>query len=58
MRIEKEQVREKYHCSVYAKVRPENLPIVRLLEKMNFVPDPVRIAQGNLMPYRDLENVG
>jgi len=47
----KEQVRKKYRSGVWAQVKPSNMPIIRLLEKLNFVRDPDRVAPGDWICY-------
>lgn len=47
----KERVRKKYRCGVWAQVRPDNQPIVRLLEKLGFVRDFDRLIQTGWICY-------
>ncbi len=47
----KARIGKKYRCGVWAKVRPANTPIVRLLEKLGFVLDLERIVLDGWVCY-------
>lgn len=47
----KKYARKKYRSGVWAQVRPDNQPVVRLLEKMNFVRDFDRAVQAGWVCY-------
>jgi ribosomal protein S18 acetylase RimI-like enzyme len=44
-------VQRKYGSPVFAKVRPDNFPIVELLTKLQFVLDPDRVTQAGWTCY-------